>query len=196
MASASAMSVPGRMASQRGLARGHGQARIDHHHFRAIADAPVVDHAEVNRSRLCLVVTEINVQGSRTDVLRGVAVAAADRTLRKLERDALGAGAERIGALVIGGSPQLGEQPRVAGVFENAGARADERGQRIGTVRIAHPLELLRNLIERLVPADALEASLAAFANPLLRELQPVLAVLQHRLGGRTALERRCRRCR
>ena len=62
-------------------------------------------------------------------------------------------------------------------------------------MRIAHPLELLRNLIERLVPADALEASLAAFANPLLRELQPVFAVveLQHQLrfGADAPLEQR-----
>ena len=57
------MSVPERIGSQAiGLAGGGGEAGIDHDHACAVLDAPVIEHAEVDRAGFCLVVTDVDVE--------------------------------------------------------------------------------------------------------------------------------------
>ena len=107
--------MPGRIAQPAiRLAGGDGQSGIHHYHPGAVFKTPVVDHAEMHRPGLRLVVADVDVKGSAAQITRRITVAAAADSRRGLEGDPLGFRAERLGIGEIGRAPELGEQPDVS----------------------------------------------------------------------------------
>ena len=72
--------------------------------------APVVDHAEVDRAGLGLVVTDVDVSLSATDIFLGVDVCHNAGTLHQVERDSLAEVTIRFGGSDIAGTPQSREK--------------------------------------------------------------------------------------
>src|SRR5207249_3358936 len=152
----------------------------------------LVELAEVDRPRLRHVVAEEDVEVTRPDVVLGEDVAAAAGLDAVGHQEGqIGRGpAERVRPRVVRGAPELAEELGRAVEAEEPGAAAGEDGERLRPVAFPHAEQLLRDAVERLVPAHALEPALPALAHPALRIEHAMLAVvhLHEELALRTEM--------
>ena len=162
-----------------GLARGRGQARVDHDHARAVLDAPVVEHAEIHRSGFCLIIADINIGLGAADVVFGVGIRHHPGALGQAQCDTLAEVAVGFGGSDVGSAPEPGEQRYCADDIEYTSARAGLNRQCFATVLIAHLAQLLCNLLECLLPANPLEVVAAALADAF-QWVEQALRVVVH----------------
>ncbi len=76
-----------------------GTSGIDNDHFCLVAQAPVIDHAKIDRAGLGHIIPQKHVEFCTTKVVAGIAVTTADLSLSQFIRNGFCRGAERTGSL-------------------------------------------------------------------------------------------------